>query len=152
MALPEDPIERDPWPCWHHEGWENASEYSMQPADSKTRGAARSAYLRDADEDWADVGVWKRHLVPVTRQEAWDDWGREDAAWRIVAPDLPALAAAREAQPTRVPDDWAPPFMEGKPAWRWVGREHPGATAFWVCGPAGHPPPAPTTRADGKPA
>lgn len=155
MPEPSDPLERDIWPCWHIDGWESAGELSMQVAEGLTRGGAKDAYLSTVlGLDWTEVGVWKRHVLPVTRQQAWWDWGRTEQAWRQ-SPRDGALADADVARlrieaalPILVPDDWNPGYLEGHATWRFVLRGTPGAVAYWVCGAAGSPPPRTTTGRD----
>lgn len=116
---PDDLAEPDYWPCWHACGWELADEMSMQYAgDGRTRAEARTAAVANLG-DWTEIGVWKRHVRFLTRQEAWErsvmnTRGCED--WPLSV----------------VPDDWRP--QEDDATWDFVHGSHPDARPYWVVG------------------
>lgn len=130
---PSDPV--NPYVdsyCWHPDDWEMASEYSVQPADTTTRGQAASYFSKFGPGHLPDVGVWKRYVQPLTRQDVWDDYGRERWEERHDLGD--------DEGPAAPPSEWEPD--EYDPVWRFVHRSHPDAIAVWVCGIKGDDPPA----------
>lgn len=132
--------------CWHPDGWEMAGEGTVHDAETTTRGEAASWFNKYGPMDFPSVRVWKRHVLPSTYQELWDDLGRERVAWRLEHGDPPmSEEEAWEVTGAVVPDDWEP--HETDPVWSFVARGTPGSMPVWVCGCAGDtPPPAPTSQ------
>lgn len=116
---PGDLAESDCWPCWHAKGWEQAHEYSMVDAsDGTTRAEAKARSVGEIGS-WTEIGVWKRHVRFLTRQEAWERFamnapGAEDWPWSVV------------------PDDWRP--TEDDMVWEFVHRLDSDGRPYWVVG------------------
>lgn len=149
---PDDPAERNPWPCWHEDGWECAGEWSMQDATKVTRGKAHAKAAREIGL-WADVAVWKRYIRILTRQESFEYSAMERVIDRWIDNHEPPLRLNDDlkyvlpdgtiCEPPKslevVPDDWRPD--EDDPVWEFVHRSHPDAMPYWVVGERGSKPP-----------
>lgn len=155
MSSPDEPINDyvDSY-CWHEDGWESASEYSVQDARTTTRGQAAARFAREDGGRITDVRVWKRYARPLTRQDVWSDYGYERqldnledlfacpacGVARGLACDEEGSAepcAARVALlPTEPPEDWEPD-PEGDPCWQFVHRDNPDAIPVWICAERG---------------
>jgi len=122
--------------CWAASGWEDAGEGSVQDARTTTRGQAAAFFARCAYEDITEVRVWKRYVRSFTRQEVWDEPGRD--RWvnreeqRLGDHGVGSLDDLYELAPVVVPDGWQPD--EYDPSWQFVRRDHPDAIPVWVCG------------------
>lgn len=122
--------------CWHADGWECATEFSVQDATKVTRAEACARFARDVGELWIDVGVWKRYIRPLDRQELYE-WWVERNDWRD-----DESGGGWDAHPDLAPDDWTPPeWDEEMPSWQFCAANHPDAHPAWICG----------LRADGPP-
>lgn len=112
---------------WSGDGWECAVEGSVRDARSYTRGQAAAAFANEIGDLMTSVIVWKRYVLPLTRQDAWEYEGADrwadlnDRDWEE-APDI-------------VPDDWE--FDEDTPVWQIVHRTHPRAIPVWICAEEG---------------
>ena len=146
---------------WHHEGWENAGEHSVQTARRTTRGQAASLFARyDHDGDITQVSVWKRWVRPMTFADVWDYCGAE--RWEDRYRDEHGIDSRKVGGvwldfdvdtnepvsfevPALPPDDWEPD-PEGDPVWQFVHRSHPEAVPVWICGERGTPAPQNPTK------
>lgn len=117
--------------CWSADGWELAAEGSVQCALTNTRAQARS-YLT-FDYDWTEIGVWKRYIRPLGRQERYEWWVESrDGGW--------------DEHPDVVPDDWEDNDDEDAPSWEICLPDHPEAWPVWICGEQKHGPPFKPSR------
>ena len=146
---------------WHHEGWENAGEHSVQTARRTTRGQAASLFAHyDHDGDITQVSVWKRWVRPMTFADVWDFCGAE--RWEDRYRDEHGIDSRKVGGvwldfdvdtnepvsfevPALPPDDWEPD-PEGDPVWQFVHRSHPEAVPVWICGERGTPAPQNPTK------
>lgn len=124
----------DIWPCWHQEGWESAAEWSVRDARVVTR--AKAHYAATWDYQWTEIGVWKRYLRPLDRQEMWESYC-DDCLW--LEPDPGGEDGAERKMPEHPPGFWVAP--EGVPVWRFVKRDEPGAIPVWIVGETALGPP-----------
>jgi hypothetical protein len=131
MARPTDVLNGDVNSyVWSNDGWEFAAEGSVCDAQRYSRGQAAAFFAAEIGH-FPSVRVWKRYVLPLTRQDAWEYEGaerwadRNDRDW--------------EDAPDEVPANWE--FDEDAPVWRFVHREAPGAIPVWVCGEKGSRPP-----------
>lgn len=141
------------WYAWSNDGWESAGEGSVRDASKTTRGQAAAFFAREsAYGDIRGVRVWKRYVLPFTRQDVWEGPGRDrwvdKQDWdhfHATGDHLP-LGPLFEQAPTEPPADWQPD--EYDPVWMFVHRSHPGAIPVWICGVKGDEPPTDPKRAN----
>lgn len=122
------PVELNPSAlCWHPDGWECASEYSVQDPTRVTRPEAIARFCHEVSEPWVDVRVYKRHARALTIQEQWEDRGMDEWVWNMDPDGL-----IEDPQPPDVaPLDWT--ADDEAPAWELCHRSHAEATPIWVC-------------------
>jgi hypothetical protein len=115
---------------WHEDGWECGALGSVSDARKRTRGQAAACFAHEIG-DFRSVRVWKRYIRSLTRQDAWENRGREryEETHELEFDTAPEL----------VPDDWD--ADEEDEVWCFVHRNHPGAIPVWICGEKGSRPP-----------
>lgn len=117
----------DFWPGWDPDGWESAAEWSVRDARIVTRGQAHAAATYDYD--WVEIGVWKRYLRPLSRQDQWEHHA-EERGWTEDDPDGPD--GAEREMPETAPADWQ--ADDDVPVWEFCLRGHVEAIPVWIVG------------------
>jgi hypothetical protein len=88
------------------------------------RYAARRAYAGELGEPLGDLSVRVVYARWFTRQEQWDDYGRE--CWE---PEDWDETGPEPEPPDEPPEDWEP--SEEDPCWTSCKRTDPGAARCW---------------------
>lgn len=136
MSTPKDLINGDVDSyVWCDGYWEDARMGSVVDAQKRTRGQAASYFANEIGDLMTSVVVWKRYILPWTRQEAWDHEGRDRAVDDYSFDhDCDWDKADREV-PETVPDGWEP--SDDSPVWEFIHRDHPRAIPVWICAEKG---------------
>lgn len=109
----------------------------VRDASKCTRGQAIAFYASETCGDFTAVRCVARYILMHTRQDVWEEGGRDRWADGRIADHLAAtgvrlsLSEAWAASPEEVPSGWTPD--EYLPCWSVCRRDHPRAQKAWLC-------------------
>lgn len=98
--------------CTEMQLTEHDETVGIYPALRYPRATVQAAWAHELGVRFEEIRVLKRYVRIFTRQEVWDNEGRE-----------------RLKRPVRVPDYYAPSHCGA--AWEYVPKQHPVAIPIW---------------------
>lgn len=142
--LPRQTVRKPDDPSWPALDLDNLSFLidegvwgEVRDASTCTRGEAIAFYASETTGRFTDVRCVVRYVLLFTRQDVWDNGGRDQWVDDHINQHLNEtgvrlpLSKAWEESPTVVPDDWMP--HEGLPCWSTCRPDHPRAQKAWMC-------------------